>query len=209
MNRGGFSLVPLDCPTCGAALAATGEDVVFYCTACRNGYRYELKAPHLVSLEVQFVAAANVAVEKYLPFWVLDAQVEIRGRSGRSLPSMISALFSGAGAGSSSDGRPGAGKFVVPAFQAPLDATVELARRYTRDFPRLDQLLGEKLTGGCFDVEDAKKLAHFAVIAGEVDKAGVLRSIDYAIEFGEARLLGVPFARDGDTWKDALYGIRI
>ena len=98
---------------------------------------------------------------------------------------------------------------MVPAFQADLDATVDLARRYTRDFPRLDKLLGERLTGGCFDVEDAKKLAHFAVIAGEVDKAGVLRSLDYAIEFGDARLLGVPFARDGDTWKDALYGIRI
>ena len=206
MSGSGFDLVPLDCPSCGAALAAAGEDVVFYCTACRNGYRYESEAPHLAPVEVRFVAAANVAVEKYLPFWLLEAQVEIRGRSGGSLPSLISAFF---GRGGDSREGAGAGTFVVPAFQADLDATVQLARRYTRDFPRLDKLLGEQLTGGCFDVEDAKKLAHFSVIAGEVDKAGVLRSLDYSIEFGEARLLGVPFARDGDAWKDALYGIRI
>ena len=205
MTGGGFGLVPLDCPTCGAALAAAGEDVVFYCTACRNGYHYELETPHLAPLEVEFVAASNLAVEKYLPFWVLEAQVEVRGQTGRSRPSLIRALFGGGGGDETEE----AGTFVVPAFQADLDATVELARRYTRDFPRLDRLLGEQLTGGCFDVEDAKKLAHFAVIAGEVDKRGVLRSFDYAIEFGEARLLGVPFVRHADSWKDALYGIRI
>lgn len=206
MSGGGFGLVPLDCPTCGAALAAAGEDVVFYCTACRNGYRYELEAPHLAPLEVQFVAASNLVVEKYLPFWVLEAQVETPGQRGGRRTSLIRALFGGGGGG---DEQTETGTFVVPAFQADLDATVELARRYTRDFPRLDQLLGEQLTGGCFDVEDAKKMAHFAVIAGEVDKRGILRSFDYSIEFGEARLLGVPFVRHGDSWKDALYGIRI
>ena len=35
------------------------------------------------------------------------------------------------------------------------------------------------------------------------------RSFDYAIEFGGSRLLGVPITRDGDAWKDSLYGIRI
>lgn len=204
MSSAGFRLIPLDCPSCGAAVAAAGEDVVFYCTACRNGYRYQPEPPHLAPLEVRFVAAVNQAAEKYLPFWVLEAQVEIAGRSGRTMPNMIQALFAGGGQSPS-----GKGNFVVPAFQADLDATIELARRYTREFPRLDELLGEQLLGGCFDLEDARKLAKFAVISGEVDKGGVLRSLEYSIEFGGARLLGVPFARDGDSWKDALYGIRI
>lgn len=196
--------MPLDCPTCGAALAAEGEDVVFFCTACRNGYRYQAELPHLAPLEVRFVAAANHAVDKYLPFWVLEAKVEIEGRSARTMPSMIQALFGG-----SRRAESGGGQFVVPAFRADLDAAVELARRYTQEFPGLDELLGERLTGGCFDVGDAKKLAHFSVISGEVDKGGVLRSLEYSIEFGKARLLGVPFAREGDGYKDALYGIRI
>ncbi|MCP4202157.1 MAG: hypothetical protein GY769_09500 [bacterium] len=204
MRASGFGLVPLDCPTCGAALAAAGEDVVFYCTACRNGYRYQVEEPHLVPLEVQFVAAANIAAERYMPFWVLEARVEVRRQSGRGMPSLIHAFFGGGG-----EERAGEGTFVVPAFRADLDATVELVRRYTEAFPGLDQLLGEKLTGGCFDVADARKLAHFAVVAGEVDQRGVLRTLDYSMTFGEARLLGVPFARDRDGWKDAVHGIRI
>lgn len=205
MSSSGFRLVPLDCPSCGAALAAEGEDVVYFCTACRNGYRYQAEPPHLAPLEVRFVSAVHHAAEKYLPFWVLEARVTIAGRSARSMPSMIQALFSGA----TRDSGPSSGQFVVPAFRADLDATVELCRRYTEAFPRLDELLGERLTGGCFDVADARKLAHFSVISGEVDKGGVLRSLDYSIDFGEARLLGVPFAREGDGWKDALYGIRV
>lgn len=204
MSASDYELVPLDCPTCGASLAAAEEDVVFYCTACRNGYRYQSAMPPLVPVEVRFVAAPNVAVERYLPFWLLEARVEIGAAPKRQMPSLIRSFFDG-GDGPES----GPGRFVVPAFQSDLDGAVELARRYTREFPRLDELLGEQLIGGCFGVEDARKFAHFAVIAGEVDKRGVLRSLDYSIEFGTARLLGVPFTRAGDTWKDALFGISI
>jgi hypothetical protein len=204
MSSVGFALVPLDCPTCGAALAAAGEDVVFYCTACRNGYRYQLEEPHLAPLEVMFVAASNFAAERYFPFWAIEAQFEVRRQTGRSLQSLVGAFFKGG----DSPG-PGKGTFVIPAFQADLDATLELIRLYTHELPKLDQLLGEKLTGGRLDVEDAKKLAHFAVIAAEVDRGGVLRSLDYSMSFGSARLLGIPFAREGDGWKDAVYGTRV
>lgn len=204
MSASGFALVPLDCPTCGAVVAADGEDVVFYCTACRNGYEYQPEEPHLTPVEVGFVAAPNRVVEKYLPFWLLEADVELASRGARSAPSLVRSFF-----GSDESAGSHGGKFVIPAFRADLDATVDLARRYTRDFPQLDELLGERLIGGCFGIEDARKLAHFAVIAGEVDKGGVLRSLDYSIRFGASRLLGVPFAREGEVWKDALYGIRI
>lgn len=206
MSADGLGLVPLDCPTCGAALAASGEDVVFYCTACRNGYRYQNERPHLALLEVQFVAASNIAAERYLPFWVLEAEVEVRNRrAGRNMPRLIQAFFSG-GSGGAPDGD---GRFVVPAFRADLDATTDLTRRYTQALPELNERLGEKLTGGCFGVDDAKKLAHFALIAGEVDKLDTLKTLEYSIRFGGARLLGVPFARDEHGLKDAVYGIRI
>ncbi|MFQ5528384.1 MAG: hypothetical protein ACE5GX_19285 [Thermoanaerobaculia bacterium] len=204
-SSAGLGLVPLDCPTCGAALAAAGEDVVFYCSACRNGYRYQPETPHLVPLEVQFVAAAHVVAERYLPFWKLEAEVEIRNRQGGRAPrDLMRSLFGGGVSPTAS----GAVRFVVPAFQADLDSAVELARRYTREFPGLDELLGEKLIGGCYGVEDAQTLAHFALIAAEVDKPDVLRAFDYSIRFGGSRLLGVPFARDGETWKDAVFGVR-
>ncbi len=200
----GFELVPLDCPTCGAALAAAGEDVIFYCTACRNGYRYQAELPHLARLEVQFIAASNVTAERYMPFWVLEAHVELGSRqAGRSMPSLIQSVFGGRGGSSVGDVE-----FVVPAFQIDLDATVELARRYTRELPGLGEKIGERLIGGCYGVEDARKLAHFAVVAGEVDKPDTLRNLEYSIRFGGSRLLGVPFAREGENWKDAVFGIR-
>lgn len=202
----GFGLVPLDCPTCGAAVVAAGEDVVFYCTACRNGYRYRDREPHLERLEVGFIAAANVAASRYLPFWAIEARLEIRNRrAGRDLSGLIQGLFAGGAT------KPAGGKheFVIPAFEADLDSIVELARRYTRELPRLDERLGERLTGGCYGVEDAQRMAHFVVIAAEVDRPDTLRTLDYDIEFGAARLLGVPFAREGESWKDAVFGIRV
>ena len=89
------------------------------------------EAPHLTPLEVHFVAASNLVAERYRPFWVLEAQVEIRGQPGRSRSSLIRALFgsgSGGGGGGGGDGeKSSAGTFVVPAFQADLNATVDLA----------------------------------------------------------------------------------
>ena len=101
------------------------------------------------------------------------------------------------------------GAFVVPAFQTPLAAVTELVRRYTLAFPSLGEKLGERLVGGRYWVEDARKLAHFALIATEVEKPDVLKNLDYEIEFGPARLLGVPFVRIDSGWRDALYEIRI
>ena len=205
-SREGLTLVPLDCPTCGAAVMAAGEDVVFYCTACRNGYRYLPEEPHLERVDVQFIAASNVSAERYLPFWAIEADVAIKNRrAGRQLPEMIQGLFGGADRRSSGPSQ----EFVVPAFRADLNSLVDLTRRYTQELPRLDERLGEKLTGGCYGVEDAKKVAHFALIATEVDKPDTLRALDYTISFGAARLLGVPFARDGKSWKDAVFGIRV
>jgi hypothetical protein len=160
----------------------------------------------LERLEVRFIAASNLAAERYLPFWVLDAHVQIKNRqAGRNVSGLIQSLFAGA-----ESRTPGGNlEFVVPAFQADLDSIVELARRYTRELPSLDERLGERLTGGCYGVEDARKLARFALLAAEVDKPDLLRSIDYAVRFGESRLLGVPFARDGKNWKDAVFGITV
>ena len=73
-------LVPLDCPSCGESVEAEGADVVYYCTACRNGYRFSEGEQALVPTEVSFVSTPNLAAELYLPFWLLPARVEIHER---------------------------------------------------------------------------------------------------------------------------------
>ena len=205
-----FELVPLDCPTCGAAVDAEGEDVVYYCVACRNGYSFNEEERTLEPLEVAFVSAPQVAAERYAPFWVLQATVEIleRRASGGRPVEWLNSFFTGL-AGSDERSRKGRGNFVVPAFNCSLESTLELTRSYTRAFPDLGEKLGEKLTGGRYGVGDARKLTHFAVIASEVDKRDTLKQLQYRIEFGSVRLLGVPLVRKDDIWRDGLFGLPV
>ena len=201
----GYELVPLDCPTCGASVKAEGEDVVYYCTACRNGYRFDLEAKTLLPMEVAFVALANVAVELYRPFWLLPATITIRQRdaSGGGFRGLMN-FFMGDGDDRSSSGQ---GTFAVPAFHAPLPAVASLVRSYTEKLPELGEKLGERLLGGRYGVTDAKKLAHYALIASEVEKPDTLKQLRYRIEFGRPRLLGVPFVRRDGKIVDAIFGI--
>ncbi|MFQ5349545.1 MAG: hypothetical protein ACE5EG_03765 [Thermoanaerobaculia bacterium] len=201
----GYELVPLDCPSCGASVKADGEDVVYYCTACRNGYRFDVKRKTLVPMEVAFVALANVAVELYQPFWLLPAAITIHERdaSGGGFRGLMS-FFLGGGDEEASGGR---GTFAVPAFHAPLPAVATLARSYTEKLPELGEKLGERLLGGRYGVLDAKKLAHYALIAGEVEKPDTLKQLRYAIDFGKPRLLGVPFVRRDGKLVDAIFGL--
>jgi hypothetical protein len=201
----GYELVPLDCPSCGAAVRADGEDVVYYCTACRNGYRFDAAAKTLAPMEVAFVALPSVAVELYRPFWLLPATITIHERdaSGGGFRGLMS-FFLGGGEDQPSGGQ---GTFAVPAFHAPLRSVAALVHSYTEKLPELGERLGERLLGGCYGVGDAKKLAHYALIASQVDRPDTLKQLRYEIDFGRPRLLGVPFVRREGKVVDAIFGI--
>lgn len=201
-----FELVPLDCPTCGAAVAAEGEDVVYYCTACQNGYSFDTGRRALEPLEVSFLSAPNVAAEAWLPFWMLPAVVEVQRREARGGFSGLMSFFVGDG-GAPGIG-PGEGTFVIPAFDCSLEAVTALSRAYTIHAPEIGERLGERLVGGRYGPRDAKKLAHYALIASEVGKPDTLQRLEYTIAFGEPRLLGVPFSQDEKgRWVDSLLGV--
>lgn len=206
----GFRLVPLDCPGCGAPVAADGEDVVYYCTACRSGYLLAAERAGreaLERVEVAFVALPGSAARRYLPFWLLPARVTISQRraSGGSFRGLLDLFLGDRGEA----GGPGEGTFAIPAFDSPLDRITLLARRYTEAFPRLGERLGERLTGGCYGVEDARKLAHFTLIASEAEKPDTLQDLAYEIDFGPPRLLGVPFVEKDGRLVDALFGLPV
>lgn len=201
----GFELVPLDCPACGAPLAAEETDVVYFCTACRSGFRYAPRERHgLAPVEVSFIATPHQAAEGYAPFWLLPARVEIlrRDASGGALTGLLRFFVGGDEAAAAGDGH-----FVLPAFRLPIDDVVELALRYTQEFPRLDELLGERLTGGSFGAEDAVKLAHYVLIASEVRKRDTLKDLEYRLTPGEPRLLGVPWVTVAPRRVDAVFGL--
>lgn len=202
----GFELVPLQCPRCGSGIAAEGEDVVYYCISCRSGFRFAEGA--LAPVEVSFLAAPAAEIGRWLPFWVLPANVTLQEREGSRGALGLLGFLSG-------DGPPGPaeGAFAIPAFAAPLAEVTALATRYTRELRQLQarpgERLGEKLNGGRLAPADAEKLAHYVLVASEAAKPDTLRTLRYTLAFGAARLLGVPFARRGDGWADAYFGLPV
>lgn len=202
-----FALIPLDCPTCGAGIQARGEDVVYYCTACRNGYLLDETDWSLRRIDTSFVAAAHLQADEYKPFWLLPARVDIIDRQARGGGfTGILRTFLGQDRVLEDAGE---GVFAVPAFRAPLEAVTRLVRRYTEALPELKEKLGERLLGGCYGRQDAEKLAHYALIATEVEKPDKLLELKYEIEFGEPRLLGVPFYKKADATLDAVFNIEV
>ena len=149
-----FKLVPLDCPTCGAGVRAHGEDVVYYCTACRNGYRLDPSDWSLDPVETAFVSAPHIQVQEYRPFWLLPARISITQRqaSGGGFTGLLRS-FLGSDPASAERGE---GTFAVPAFQAPLESVTRLVRDYTQALPELREKLGEHLLGGCYGQHDAQ-----------------------------------------------------
>jgi hypothetical protein len=201
---GGFELVPLDCPACGAPLAAEADDVVFYCTACGSGFRHEPEAPRaLAPVEVGFVLAPTTPAAGWLPFWLLPARLEIlrRDAAGGLLSGLLGLLAGGEGE------APADPAFLIPAFALPIERLVDVAVQYTTRRPHLGERLGERLTGGVHGPEDAAKLAHYALITVEAEKRDTLRDVDYRLELGTPRLLGVPWVAAGGERRDALFGI--
>lgn len=194
----GYTLRPLDCPSCGAGLAAEGEDAIFYCTACRNGYQFVRQTSALDPVEVGFLALPGKQASRYLPFWVLPARVEISDRSGRG-PATSQLL------------RAAEGSFAVPAFATSLARATALTARYTRELPqlssRLGERLGERLTGGTLRVEDARTLARFALVEAEAALGDTLKSLAFEIDFSTPRLLGVPFVGSPGQHADAFFGL--
>ena len=199
----GYRLVPLSCPSCGAPLQAEPDDVIYYCTGCRNGYLLDRASGQLGPLPVTFLAAAGKVVTRHLPFWWLPARVQLLERSTEGGGGLMS-LFgkSPQGAGDALDVN-----FAIPAYLAPLSRLVPLAQRYTGSFPNAGELLAERLTGGAMRVEDAQTWAHFALISAEAAKPDLLTQLRYTITFGEARLLGVPFVGEAAALRDAFFGL--
>ncbi len=201
-----FELLRLQCPQCGSQIAAEGEDAVYYCVSCRSGYRLNAESPQrLAPVDVAFVTAPAVAVERWLPFWAIPARIVLQERVGSS--TFLGGLFSLFAERKEAPAEPGEGTFAIPAFAAPLAELTALATRYTQALPHLGERLGERLTGGRLAVEDAEKLAHFVLVASEAAKPDTLKDLRYTLEFGPARLLGVPFVRRGEGWADAHFGL--
>jgi len=129
---------PLACPNCGWDLPIRPDDVIFFCSSCRKPWQIFGNQLYEVEYNIAKVSNTNGSA-RYLPFWVLQAQIK---------GSQTSRLF-------------------LPAFRFwRLKALKNLARIFTNKQPEYGLLQGKipELHGCFYDQEDAFKLAQITYI---------------------------------------------
>jgi len=157
----------------------------------------------MIPLQVDFVSVSDLEGVVFKPFWSIPAEVHIEGRVANPagflgiLGSLLERGGSGVGVART--------VFAVPAFKLDIRRAIELSRRYTAEPPEVGERFGKRLVGGCFDIDDAHKIVRYAVIATEVEKRDVVTDLKYHIDFGDPRLLAVPFVSEAGVLKDARF----
>ncbi|HKA61096.1 MAG TPA: hypothetical protein VKH83_01665 [Methylomirabilota bacterium] len=177
-------LRPLVCPNCGWPLPLEADDVIFFCASCTRAWQIHgvdlTEMPYEIA-QVGAVAKPDTATV-HLPFWRLDPAVA------------------------------GADGAWVPAFRCRrLKILHDLATRFTAKPPVYQAATGERPSArGCFyDAEDAALLARFAAVGRRRAPEAVKAAADDEPGFTGARLIWIPFKREGQSLIDPYSGLAL
>lgn len=225
IESGEIVLVPLRCIACHAPLAAREFQVFFLCDHCGAGQ--VLERERLVPQEIAFAEGKG---EIFLPFWVLDARVKLTtqllDRETRPIvfsqalaealaqePGLIKRVIQ-AYSTRMADFKMGETRefsLYIPAFEATNFAnyTANLGVVFTSAQPEIKAGKPGRLVPVVYEQTDAEKLAEIILVAVEAGRNDEVVDLGFEIKIQEARLLGVPFARDGDLLRDGLVGAKI
>ncbi|MFQ5896894.1 MAG: hypothetical protein ACE5JN_01420 [Candidatus Methylomirabilia bacterium] len=174
---------PLTCPNCGWDLPVKPDDVIFVCSSCDKVWQIHRSDLY----EVQYEIARRASSEqkqpaKYLPFWVLQAEM------GEDLPV----------------------RFFLPAFRyRRLKFLSNLARNISKRQPSYVVLAGERpdLHGCYYDLEDAILLAQFTYAGLTSRKLGGMRSSPNSkLPMTGGTLTWFPFKLEGNALRDPFTG---
>jgi LSD1 subclass zinc finger protein len=186
---------PLTCPNCGWDLAAKAEDVIFFCSSCEKAWQIRGKYLYETSYSIAEGGASPEPVT-YLPFWVLETEIELqteRGRGGIARMDQPSRYF-------------------IPAFRyRRLKMLSDLARRISQKQPAYSVLTTSKpaLHGCYYDQEDAARLAEF-IHAGSDEKSleeTHLKKRSFHVK--DATLTWFPFAEKAGGLVDPFTGFSL
>ncbi len=173
---------PLTCPNCGWDLPFDPEDILFFCTSCARGWQIEGSA--LSPIDYQVAALPDgAAASHYLPFWVLQAEVE-QNPSAR---------------------------FFLPAFRyRRLKLLGDLAKRLSKTPPdyKISTEPFVPSQGGCYDPEDAALLARFTW-AGLQGRQEMKPLEEKPFLVRSATLTWLPFQIEGNGLRDPFTGMRL
>ncbi|WDT75287.1 MAG: hypothetical protein MPW16_18725 [Candidatus Manganitrophus sp.] len=173
---------PLTCPNCGWDLPFDPEDILFFCTSCARGWQIEGTALSPIDYQVAALPDGSAAAH-YLPFWVLQAEVE---------------------------GNPSA-RFFLPAFRyRRLKLLGDLAKRLSKAEPVYTVSTAPFVPsqGGCYDSEDAASLARFTW-AGMRGTQEMKTPEEKPFFVRSATLIWFPFQIEGNVLRDPFTGMSL
>ena len=180
-------LRPLVCPNCGRDLPVEPDDVIFLCGTCSRAWQIhgaELsETPHEIARVVGGSAASRPDDALYLPFWRLEPAAP-----------------------------PADGPAWVPAFRyRRLKALQDLTTRFSARPPTYEPWTGERPAAqGCFyDVEDAVLLARFTAAGRRRTPDAVKAAARDEPTYQGARLVWIPFRREGGSLLDPVAGLAL
>lgn len=171
-----MKLLLLRCPTCADPLPAENDDVVLTCPTCFTDVKLDEQG--IQTTAVSFVQPTKPdAVTHWLPFWVMEARVDIQSRKtqGRNK-----------GAEKDSEEMWAAPRLLyTPAWDFPVPQARQMGSGLVVRQPAvhlLDTRPSEALlTPAVFTVEDAQKFLTFVVLTIEAERKDWLKDLQFQV----------------------------
>jgi hypothetical protein len=174
-------LVPLVCIQCSTAIPAAVEEVAWACAQCGHGM-YLDEAHGLEALDIHF-SAEIPPKGTGKPYWVADGQVTMERET-------YDYAEEGGIAAEQFWGQ--SRRFFVPAYQAPLEGLLKVARDMLLNPPDLKPGPATPFEAVTLYRDDVLAAAEFIVIAIEAGREDRIKSIDFKLELSKPVLWILP-----------------
>ena len=176
-----IELVPLVCIQCSTAIPAGVEEVAWVCAQCGQGMVLD-EAHGLEALDIHY--AADIPQNSTgKPYWVADGQVTLERVTYSSAGEHREAAEQFWGQ---------ARQFFVPAFQAPLESLLEVAKAMLLNPPRLSSGPATPFEAVTLKREDLSAAAEFIVMAIEAERKDKIKRIDFELKLSKPVLWILP-----------------
>ncbi|MCP4901211.1 MAG: hypothetical protein GY906_29940, partial [bacterium] len=146
-------LISLDCTSCGSALKAGPQDILFICDHCGAGATLGDEGLERVE-STALMPRKGRRAQVWRAAWVLETEVVVdqRVRADRR----------------PTPGWSGSRTFWIPAFSLPLNSLTKLARALSTAAGEYGEVPHEPILGGSLSLADALTVARHLVVGDEV-----------------------------------------
>ena len=176
-----IELVPLVCIQCSTAIPAGMGEVAWVCAQCGQGMVLD-EAHGLEPLDIHY--SADIPQNSTgKPYWVAEGQVTMERKTYD---------YAGEHEETAKQFWGQSRRFFVPAFQAPLESLLEVAKAMLLNPPRLSSGSAAPFEAVTLYRDDVLAAAEFIVIAIEAERKDKIKSIDFELKLSKPALWILP-----------------